>query len=71
MLLHIENLLDGVAVERIRAKLAAAEWIDGRETVGPQGALVKRNQQLADASPLRAELGREVLAACAAPVPMR
>ena len=65
MLLHIENLLDGVAVERIRAKLAAAEWIDGRETVGPQGALVKRNQQLADASPLRAELGREVLAACA------
>jgi PKHD-type hydroxylase len=65
MLLHIENLLDGVAVERIRAKLAAAEWIDGRETVGPQGALVKRNQQLPDASPLRAELGREVLAACA------
>ena len=65
MLLHIENLLDSAAVERIRAKLAAAEWIDGRETVGPQGALVKRNQQLADASPLRAELGREVLAACA------
>jgi PKHD-type hydroxylase len=65
MLLHIENLLDGAAVERIRAKLAAAEWIDGRETVGPQGALVKRNQQLPDASPLRAELGREVLAACA------
>jgi PKHD-type hydroxylase len=65
MLLHIENLLDGAAVERIRAKLATAEWIDGRETVGPQGALVKRNQQLPDASPLRAELGREVLAACA------
>jgi PKHD-type hydroxylase len=65
MLLHIENLLDGAAVERIRAKLAAAEWIDGRETVGPQGALVKRNQQLPDASPLRAELGCEVLAACA------
>ncbi|HXE66615.1 MAG TPA: Fe2+-dependent dioxygenase [Rhodanobacteraceae bacterium] len=65
MLLHIENLLDSAAVERIRAKLAAAEWIDGRETVGPQGALVKRNQQLPDGSPLRAELGREVLAACA------
>ncbi|MGH8117379.1 MAG: Fe2+-dependent dioxygenase, partial [Rhodanobacteraceae bacterium] len=42
-----------------------AEWTDGRETVGPQGARVKRNQQLPDASPLRAELGREVLAACA------
>ena len=65
MLLHIENLLDVATVERMRAKLDAAEWIDGRETVGPQGAQVKRNQQLPDASPLRAELGREVLAACA------
>jgi PKHD-type hydroxylase len=65
MLLHIENLLDAATVARLRAKLDAAEWIDGRETVGPQGAQVKRNQQLPDASALRAELGREVLAACA------
>ena len=65
MLLHIEGVLDDTAVARMRAKLDAAEWIDGRETVGPQGAQVKRNQQLPDASPLRAELGREVLAACA------
>lgn len=65
MLLHIENVLDAAAVERIRARLASAEWIDGRETVGSQGARVKRNQQLPDAAPLRAELGREVLAACA------
>lgn len=65
MLLHIENLLDTTAVSRIRAQLDAAEWIDGHETVGPQGAQVKHNQQLADASPLRTELGREVLAACA------
>lgn len=65
MLLHIENLLDTATVERMRAKLDGANWIDGRETVGPQGALVKRNQQLPDTSPLRTELGREVLAACA------
>jgi len=65
MLLHIESLLDTATVERMHAKLDGADWIDGRETVGPQGALVKRNQQLPDASPLRAELGREVLAACA------
>jgi PKHD-type hydroxylase len=65
MLLHIENLLDVATVERMRAKLDGADWIDGRETVGPQGALVKRNQQLPDTSPLRTELGREVLAACA------
>src|SRR6185437_6671076 len=65
MLLHIENLLDAATVARLRAKLDGAAWTDGRETVGPQGAQVKRNQQLPDASPLRTELGREVLAACA------
>lgn len=65
MLLHMEKVLDATSVERIRTRLAGAAWVDGRETVGPQGARVKRNQQLADASPLRAELGREVLAACA------
>jgi PKHD-type hydroxylase len=65
MLLHIENLLDAATVARMRTKLDGAEWIDGRGTVGPQGAQVKRNQQLADASPVRVALGREVLAACA------
>jgi len=65
MLLHIENLLDAATVARMRTKLDGAEWIDGRGTVGPQGAQVKRNQQLADASPIRMALGREVLAACA------
>ncbi|MGH8155347.1 MAG: Fe2+-dependent dioxygenase [Rhodanobacteraceae bacterium] len=65
MLLHIEGVLDAATVARMRAKLEAAEWIDGRETVGPQGARVKRNLQLSDASPLKAELGREVLTACA------
>ncbi|HET7222037.1 MAG TPA: Fe2+-dependent dioxygenase, partial [Rhodanobacteraceae bacterium] len=65
MLLHIENLLDTASLARMRAKLDAAEWIDGRETVGSQGAQVKRNRQLPDTSPLRMELGREVLAACA------
>lgn len=65
MLLHLERVLDAATVARMRATLAAATWADGRETVGPQGAEVKRNQQLPDASPLRAQLGREVLAACA------
>lgn len=65
MLLHLENVLDASAVAQMRAALAAADWTDGRETVGSQGAQVKRNQQLPDTSPLRAQLGREVLAACA------
>ncbi|WP_114239140.1 Fe2+-dependent dioxygenase [Dyella sp. C9] len=63
MLLHIPNILDHAQVSRLRAELDAADWTDGRETVGPQGAKVKRNLQLPDSSPLREELGREVLAA--------
>jgi PKHD-type hydroxylase len=65
MLLHIEKVLDTAAIARMRARLDAADWTDGRETVGTQGAQVKRNQQLPDASPVRMELGREVLAASA------
>jgi len=65
MLLHIPNVLDRAQVTRMRAALDGATWADGRETVGPQGAKVKRNRQLPEASPLRLELGREVLDALA------
>jgi len=66
MLLHIPGILDAAQVARMRQRLEAAQWADGRETVGAQGAQVKRNLQLPDASPLRAELAAEVLAALAA-----
>ena len=65
MLLHIPDLLEPEQVTRIRTALDAAEWTDGRETVGAQGAKVKRNLQLPDASPLRLQLGQIVLAALA------
>jgi PKHD-type hydroxylase len=65
MLLHIPQVLEPSQVERMRQRLEAAPWVDGRETVGAQGAQVKRNRQLPDASPLRRELGAEVLAALA------
>lgn len=65
MLLHIPGVLDRDQVARIRAALEGAQWVDGRQTVGAQGAQVKRNLQLAEASPLRHELGAEVLAALA------
>jgi PKHD-type hydroxylase len=65
MLLHIPGVLDREQVARFRAALEGAEWIDGRQTVGAQGARVKRNQQLAEDSPLRRELGGIVLAALA------
>jgi PKHD-type hydroxylase len=66
MLLHIPGVLDRAQAERMRQRLETAQWTDGRETVGAQGAQVKRNLQLPDASPLRAELGAEVLGALAA-----
>ncbi|MBA0448330.1 Fe2+-dependent dioxygenase [Stenotrophomonas maltophilia] len=63
MLLHIPDVLSPQDVAQARRQLDAADWTDGRETVGAQGAMVKRNLQLPDASPLKAELGRDVLAA--------
>ena len=65
MLLHIPDILDHAQVRQLRAALDAADWTDGRETVGAQGAQVKRNVQLPDASPLRRQLGEAVLAALA------
>lgn len=63
MLLHIPDVLSPSEVAEFRHRLDAADWTDGRETVGPQGAEVKRNEQLPDASSERAELGRAILAA--------
>ena len=66
MLLHIPGVLDASQLSRFRRELDGAQWTDGRQTVGPQGARVKRNLQLPEDSPLRASLGEEVLAALAA-----
>ena len=66
MLLHVPAILDAAQVARFRELLDGGEWIDGSATVGAQGAQVKRNQQLADGSPLARELGAAVLAALAA-----
>jgi len=65
MLLHIPEVLSKEQVAGMRRAMAAVEWTDGRQTVGPQGAKVKRNLQLPDASPLRRELGDLVVAALA------
>ncbi|MDE2316931.1 MAG: Fe2+-dependent dioxygenase [Xanthomonadaceae bacterium] len=65
MLLHVPDILDREQLHHMRAALDAADWTDGRETVGTQGAQVKRNRQLPDASPLRRQLGEALLAALA------
>src|SRR6186713_2001407 len=63
MLLHIPEVLTQDELARMRQSLDAAGWTDGRETVGPQGAQVKRNEQLPDGSPSRKELGQLVRSA--------
>ena len=63
MLLHVPDVLSADELAHLQRALAEAAWADGRETVGAQGAQVKRNEQLPDASPLKAELGRIVLGA--------
>lgn len=61
MMLHIPGVLTGEQVAAIRARmLGAPDWVDGRESVGPQGAQVKRNRQLKEGSPLAIELGQLV-----------
>jgi PKHD-type hydroxylase len=61
MLIHIPEILTKTQVAVFRQKLAQADWVDGRATVGEQGAHVKRNRQIAVDSPIARELGEIVL----------
>lgn len=63
MLLHIPDVLSPEEVTRFRRALAEAPWADGRATVGPQGAQVKRNEQLPADHPLAQELGQYIVRA--------
>jgi PKHD-type hydroxylase len=63
MLLHIPGVLSQEQVAQMRKRLAETSWVDGRASVGTQGAQVKRNRQLPEGSPLAAELGGMVGAA--------
>ena len=65
MMLHVPDVLSADQVREIRASLDATEWVDGRETVGDQGARVKRNRQLPEQSPVGRELGKTILGALA------
>lgn len=65
MMLHVPGVLNPPQVRQIRAALDAAEWVDGRETVGEQGAMVKRNRQLPEHSATGREIGQAILGALA------
>ena len=63
MFLRIAKILSEEQLATVRASLSGetAPWVDGRMTAGHQGAPVKHNQQLDEASPLARELGNFVL----------
>ncbi len=63
MMLHIPGVLSREQVHEIRRRLDEASWVDGKQTVGTQGAQVKRNRQLPEHSALAQELGQIVLTA--------
>jgi PKHD-type hydroxylase len=65
MILHVPNVLTTEQVAECRRLLASAEWTDGKATVGEQGALVKRNRQLPELSPVGRQLGEMILVALA------
>lgn len=69
MLLHIPDVLTPDQVSDLRRRLDATDWVDGRATVGEQGAKVKRNRQLDEFSPVGQALGRSVLEALLASPP--
>ncbi|HSI61367.1 MAG TPA: Fe2+-dependent dioxygenase [Ideonella sp.] len=66
MMLHVPDVLSAEQLAHLRRTLAATDWVDGRATVGPQGAQVKQNRQLPELSPVGRELGEIVLKALAA-----
>lgn len=63
MMLHIPEVLTPAQVAEIRYRLDATEWVDGKGTVGAQGAKVKQNRQLPELSPVGMELGQIILKA--------
>lgn len=60
MLIHIPEVLTKQQVAECRARLAQADWVDGRATVGVQGAQVKKNRQLPVDGPVARELGEVI-----------
>jgi len=63
MMIHVPKVLTSEQVTECRRLLDAADWSDGKATVGEQGALVKKNRQLPELSPVGRQLGELILTA--------
>ena len=66
MMIVIPDVLNAEQIGTMRARLQAADWIDGNATSGHQSARAKRNRQLAEGDPEAKALGDIVLDALAA-----
>lgn len=66
MMVHIPNVLTIEQVNRCRAIMDEAEWVDGKVTAGYQSGQVKENLQLPENSPAAREMGDLILDALAA-----
>ena len=65
MLICIPDVLSKAEVAAMRARIDAADWINGNATAGAQSAQVKRNAQLPEASRTAREAGDRILDALA------
>src|SRR4051812_1881569 len=65
MMLHVPKVLNAAQVAECRRLLDAADWADGKDTAGEQGARVKRNRQLPELAPAGRQLGEQILHALA------
>lgn len=63
MMYHIPAVLNAEQLAHFTAQLQQADWVDGRATVGSQGATVKNNQQIDTGTPLYDRLQAAVLQA--------
>jgi PKHD-type hydroxylase len=61
MLLAIPDVFTKDQTHALRAKLDAADWVDGRVTAGHQSAMTKQNSQIAEGHPVAREVGEAIL----------
>lgn len=61
MLIVIPEVFSKAQVRGLRARLDAAEWVDGRVTAGHQSAQAKLNSQIPEGHPIAREVGEAIL----------
>jgi PKHD-type hydroxylase len=61
MLIVIPNIFSKSQAFELRAKLDAADWVDGRVTAGHQSAQAKNNSQIPENHPIAREVGDLIL----------